>query len=149
MCGKLVGRIYIYLVDMLINDPIADLLARIVNAQQRRKKTMRVPKSDQIERIVKLLVKNKFLAGYETVESEYQGVNEDLIISLRYVNKQGVISEVTRVSKPGSRRYSSYKELETYMRGIGMTVVSTPKGIMTATEARKEKVGGEILFRIW
>lgn len=134
---------------MLTNDPIADLLARIVNAQQRRKKTTRVPKSDQIERIVKLLVKNKFLEGYVVEESEYKGISEDLVISLRYLNKKGVIEEVSRVSKPGSRRYSSYRELETYMSGIGMTVVSTPKGIMSAVDAKKEKVGGEILFRIW
>lgn len=134
---------------MFTNDPISDLLARIVNAQQRRKKTVRVPKSDQIERIVKLLVSNKFLQSYEVGESDYQGVNEDLVITLRYINKKGVIESMKRVSKPGSRRYMPYRDLQRYMGGIGLTVVTTSKGIMSVSDAKKEKVGGEILFKVW
>ncbi len=132
---------------MQITDPIADMLTRIRNANSSKHETVSVPSSKMKLAIAKILLDEGYIAGYEVIEDGLQGV---IKITLKYgANKTKVISGLKRVSKPGLRVYASKEEMPRVLRGLGIAIVSTSKGVMTDKEARKNNVGGEVLAFIW
>ena len=132
---------------MQITDPIADMLTRIRNASSSKHDSVTVPSSKIKLAIAKILNDEGYIAGYELVEDDKQGI---IKINLKYgANKTSVISGLKRVSKPGLRVYANKEELPRVLKGLGIAIISTSKGIMTDKEARKLNVGGEVLAFIW
>ena len=132
---------------MQITDPIADLLTRIRNASSSKHETVDVPASNMKKAIVEILNDEGYIKGYQVIEDGKQGV---IRITLKYgPNKEKVISGLKRVSKPGLRIYSNVEDMPKVMKGLGIAIVSTSKGIMTDREARKQNVGGEVLAFVW
>ena len=131
---------------MQMSDVIADMLTRIRNANSAKHETVDVPASNMKKSIADILVAEGFVKGYEIVEDGKQGI---IRITLKYKNKQRVLQGLKRVSKPGLRVYSNCEDMPKVMNGLGIAIVSTPKGIMTDKKARKENVGGEILAFVW
>ncbi len=131
-----------------MTDPIADLLTRIRNAQTAKHESVSVPHSKIKLGVVKALYEEGFLGAYKIVEHE--GGRKEIEITLRYTSeRQPVISEILRSSRPGRRFYLGYHELRPVRNGIGVAILSTPKGILTDRQAREEKIGGEVICRIW
>jgi small subunit ribosomal protein S8 len=132
----------------MITDPIADMLTRIRNATVRGSKEVMVPTTKMLEAISVILEKEGFVHGHkvEQKQGEPQGT---LIISLKYVNGESAITHAERVSKPGLRNYIGYHKIPVVRRGIGMVILSTSKGVMTGNQAKTEKIGGELLLKIW
>ena len=132
---------------MQITDPIADMLTRIRNANTAKHETVDVPASNMKKAIAEILSEEGYIAGYQIIDDGKQGV---IKISLKYgPNKEKVISGLKRVSKPGLRKYAGAEELPRVLKGLGIAIVSTSKGIMTDREARKQNVGGEVLAFVW
>lgn len=132
---------------MQVTDTIADLLTRIRNAQSAKHDTVEVPASNMKKAICQILVDEGYVRHYSVKEDGKQGV---ITISLKYAEgRQPVIKGLKRVSKPGLRIYSSAEELPKVMKGLGVAIVSTSKGIMTDRAARQQNVGGEVLAFIW
>lgn len=132
---------------MQITDPIADMLTRIRNANNSRHKTVDIPASNMKKAIAEILLKEGYIKDVEIIEDGIQGV---IRITLKYAeNKQKVLSGLKRVSKPGLRIYASKEELPRVLKGLGIAIISTSKGVMTDKEARKLNVGGEVLAFIW
>lgn len=132
---------------MSVTDPIADLLTRIRNANQMRYNEVVAPKSNVKLEIVKILKDEGYIADYKVVKEEVQ---DNIVITLKYgKNKERVISGLKRISKPGLRVYAKAEEIPTVLNGLGISIVSTSKGIMTGKEARKENLGGEVLAYVW
>ena len=131
---------------MNITDPIADMLTRIRNANAQRHETVDVPASKLKKSIAEILVEEGFIKSFEEIEDNSQGI---IRITLKYVNKQKVISGLKRISKPGLRVYASKDELPKVWGGLGIALISTSKGIMTDKKARQEGIGGEVLAYIW
>ena len=132
---------------MQITDPIADMLTRIRNANSSKHESVLVPSSKMKVAIAKILDDEGYINGYEVIDDGKQGV---IKINLKYgANKTKVISGLQRVSKPGLRVYANKEEMPRVLRGLGIAIVSTSKGIMTDKEARKHNVGGEVLAFIW
>ena len=132
---------------MQITDPIADMLTRIRNANSSKHESVNVPASKLKVEIARILNEEGYINGYEVIDDGLQGV---IKITLKYAaNKQKVITGLKRVSKPGLRVYASKDELPRVLRGLGIAIISTSKGIMTDKEARKNNVGGEVLAFIW
>ncbi len=132
---------------MQITDPIADMLTRIRNANSSKHESVNVPCSKLRIEIAKILDKEGYIAGYEVIEDEIQGI---IKINLKYgPGKQKVITGLKRVSKPGLRVYASKDNLPKVLKGLGIAIISTSKGIMTDKEARKLNVGGEVLAFVW
>jgi len=131
---------------MTMTDPVADYLTRLRNAVQARHKRLDIPTSNLKRELTKLLVAHKFISGYSEIKESAQGV---LRIQLKYNDGQPVISGLKRISKPGLRKYVASDELPRVLGGLGIAIISTPKGLMTDTEARQAKVGGEVLCEIW
>lgn len=132
---------------MQITDVIADMLTRIRNANAAKHETVDVPNSNLKRSIAQILVDEGYIKGFEVVENGNQGI---IRITLKYgPNKQRIIQGIKRVSKPGLRIYARSDEIPQVMRGLGVAIVSTSKGIMTDREARKANVGGEVLAFIW
>ena len=132
---------------MQITDPIADMLTRIRNANSSKHESVTVPCSKLRIEIAKILDKEGYIAGYEVIEDEIQGI---IKINLKYgPGKQKVITGLKRVSKPGLRVYASKENLPKVLKGLGIAIISTSKGIMTDKEARKLNVGGEVLAFVW
>ena len=132
---------------MQITDPIADMLTRIRNANSSKHESVNVPASKLKIEIARILNEEGYISGYEVIDDGLQGV---IKITLKYAaNKQKVITGLKRVSKPGLRVYASKDELPRVLRGLGIAIISTSKGIMTDKEARKNNVGGEVLAFIW
>ena len=129
-----------------MNDPIADMLTRIRNANAQRHETVDVPSSKLKKSIAEILLEEGFIKGYEEIEDGVQGT---LRITLKYVNKQKVIRGLKRISKPGLRVYASKEELPKVLNGLGIALISTSKGIKTDKEARQEGLGGEVLAYVW
>jgi small subunit ribosomal protein S8 len=129
----------------MTTDPLADLLTRIRNALASKHKLVSVPFSSIKENIVKLMIKNGYLKGYQ-LEGEKPHLN--IIIKLKYKAKVSKITSLIRLSKPGVRVYSHVKELPKLMRGRGILIISTSKGIMTGREAVKQNLGGELICKI-
>ena len=132
---------------MQITDPIADLLTRIRNAQSSKHETVKVPASNMKKAICQILVDEGFIKNFVVEEDGKQGM---ITINLKYtINREGAIKGIKRVSKPGLRIYSNAEELPKVMKGLGIAIVSTSKGIMTDAKARKENIGGEVLAFVW
>ncbi len=132
---------------MHITDPIADMLTRIRNANNQRHVSVDVPASNMKKAIAKILLDEGYVKNVEYIEDATQGV---IRITLKYAeNKQKVITGLKRVSKPGLRIYASCEELPRVLKGLGIAIISTSKGIMTDKEARRNNVGGEVLAFIW
>lgn len=129
----------------MVTDPIGDFLTRIRNAQERRQEMVSLPSSKLLVAISEILKKEGFVLGYEVVEMKPQN---ELHVSLRYVNGVPVIRELKRVSKPGVRRYRGYKTIKPVKNGLGIAIYSTPMGIITGNDAVKNKIGGEYLCYI-
>jgi small subunit ribosomal protein S8 len=127
-------------------DPITDMLNRIVNAQAVLKPTVSIPFSNLKYEIAKILEKSGFL---EKVEKKGRKIKKVIEITLKYSNEKPAISGLKRVSKPGQRIYSPWKKIKKVKAGYGIAIISTPKGLMTNKEARKQKLGGEILCEVW
>ncbi len=133
---------------MATNDTISDMLTRIRNACSVKHQSTKVPTTRMTRSIAEVLKSEGFI---ESFEETGEGVQKELVISLKYKGKarQPIISTVKRVSKPGLRVYSTSKDLPRVLGGIGIAIVSTSRGIMTDREARKQGVGGEILCYVW
>jgi len=132
---------------MAMNDPLGDLLTRIRNAQMRTKSKVSMPGSKQRERVCEVLKTEGYIRGYASVA--HADGRSELEIELKYFDGEPVIREIERVSKPGRRVYASVKNLPRVNNGLGISVLSTPKGIMADHEARDANVGGEILFTVF
>lgn len=132
---------------MHITDTIADLLTRIRNASTAKHETVDVPASNMKKAIVQILLDEGYIKSFTVIEDGKQGV---IRIVLKYTaGKTPVITGLRRVSKPGLRIYTSCEEMPRVMKGLGIAILSTPKGVMTDKEARKQNVGGEVLAFIW
>ena len=132
---------------MQITDPIADMLTRIRNANSAKHETVDVPVSNMKKAIADILLEEGYIKSYEIIDDGKQGM---IHITLKYgANKEKVISGLQRVSKPGLRVYAGRDELPRVLKGLGIAIVSTSKGIMTDKKARAEKVGGEVLAFVW
>jgi len=131
---------------MQVTDPIADMLTRIRNANSARHETVDVPASKMKKAIAEILLEEGYIKNYQVIEDGKQGV---IRIALKYVGKEKVISGLQRVSKPGLRIYKNTEELPKVLKGLGIAIVSTSKGIMTDKKARQENVGGEVLAFVW
>ncbi len=131
----------------MMTDPIADMLTRIKNALMARKKTVIVPASKIKLEIARILKEEGYIEDYQYIDEKPQGKIE---IVLKYdENKRPVIAGLKRVSKPGRRIYMGYRDLPKVLDGLGIAIVSTSQGIMTDYEARKRKIGGEVICEIW
>lgn len=132
---------------MQITDTIADMLTRIRNATSAKHPTVDVPASNMKKQIAQILVDEGYIKSFRVIDDDKQGV---IRITLKYTeNKSQVITGLRRVSKPGLRIYSNSKDMPKVMKGLGIAIVSTSKGIMTDREARKNNVGGEVLAFVW
>ena len=132
---------------MHITDPIADLLTRIRNASAAKHDSVEIPASNMKKAICQILVDEGFIKNFVVEEDGKQGM---ITINLKYtINREGAIKGLKRVSKPGLRIYSNAEELPKVMKGLGIAIVSTSKGIMTDAKARKENIGGEVLAFVW
>ena len=131
---------------MQITDPIADMLTRIRNANDAKHESVNVPASKLKLAIAKILFEEGYIKAYQFIEDGNQGV---IKITLKYIGKEKVITGLRRVSKPGLRMYVGAEELPKVLRGLGIAIVSTSKGVMTDKQARKEHVGGEVLAFVW
>ena len=132
---------------MVINDPIADMLTRIRNAQVARHDTVTMPASNMKKSIAKLMQNEGFIKSYEVIDDGLQG---EIKITLKYLDKKRpVIVGLKRISKPGLRVYASCEDLPKVLGGLGVAIISTSKGVMTDRMARKENLGGEVLCYIW
>ena len=132
---------------MQITDPVADMLTRIRNANTAKHESVDVPASNLKKAIAKILLDEGYIKSYEVVEDGTQGV---IRIQLKYLSgKEKVISGLRRVSKPGPRVYAGADELPRVLKGLGIAIISTSKGVMTDKAARANHVGGEVLAFIW
>jgi len=131
---------------MSLNDPIGDMIARIKNAQLRNHKKIELPSSNFKVKIADVLKNEGYIIDYKT----FSELNKSkLEISLKYHYGNPVISSIQRVSKPGRRIFSSAQSLPKINNGLGIAIVSTPKGVMTDIDARKQKIGGEIICKVF
>ena len=128
------------------NDPIADMLTRIRNANQMRYKEVEVPASKMKNEIARILKEEGFIVDYKVKKNNIQNI---LVLSLKYVDKERVITGLKRISKPGLRVYVKAEEVPYVLNGLGIAIISTSKGVMTDKEARKQNIGGEVLAYIW
>jgi len=132
---------------MHITDPIADMLTRIRNANSAKHDTVDVPASNMKKSIAQILLDEGYIKSYQVVEGDTQGI---IRIALKYgENKTKVIEGLRRVSKPGLRVYAGADEMPKVLRGLGIAIVSTSKGVMTDKKARAEHIGGEVLAFVW
>lgn len=132
---------------MQMNDPLGDMLTRIRNAQMRGKSTVRTPASKLRAWVLDVLKNEGYIRGYEEVTTD-AGHNE-LEIGLKYHDGTPVIRELSRVSKPGRRVYSGVKDIPQVRQGLGISIVSTPKGVMSDAAARNANTGGEVLCTVF
>ena len=131
---------------MSLSDPIGDMLARIKNSQTRNKKNVAMPSSKFKTKIAKVLKEEGFIIDYKIEDNEKK---QSLIITLKYNYGNPVINTIERVSKPGRRIFSSAESLPRINNGLGIAIISTPKGVMTDVNARKQKIGGEIICKVF
>jgi len=132
---------------MSFSDPIGDMLTRIRNGQQAKKSAVTCPASSVRENVLEVLVREGYIRGYSR-HNVRQGIDE-LTIELKYHEGAPVIREISRVSKPGRRVYSKIKELSKVSNGLGISILSTPRGVMSDAEARAANVGGEVLCQVF
>jgi small subunit ribosomal protein S8 len=132
---------------MSINDPLGDMLARIRNAQMRHKTKVTTPASSLREHVLDVLVEEGFIRGYARVD--YTGGRSEFDIELKYFDGEPVIREIERISKPGRRVYVAVRNLPRINNGLGVAILSTPKGVMADHDAREANVGGEIICTVF
>ena len=132
---------------MTMSDPLADMLTRIRNGQQARQAVVAAPASNLRANVLDVLRREGYIRGF-TREQLRPGINQ-LKIELKYVDGEPVIREIARVSKPGRRIYSKLADLPRVYNGLGISILSTPRGVMSDNEARAAKVGGEVLCRVF
>ena len=132
---------------MSTHDPISDLITRIRNAQMRNKSKVSTPGSRMRANVLEVLKSEGYIRGYATME--HAGGRSEIEIELKYADGAPVIREIDRVSKPGRRVYVSARNLPRVNNGLGISVLSTPKGIMADHDAREANVGGEVLFTVF
>lgn len=131
---------------MVMTDPIADMLTRIRNANKMLHETVEMPASQVKSAILEVLKNEGFIADYKTESKDNKSVT---VVTLKYTNNERVIKGLKRVSKPGLRVYAEADKLPKVLNGLGIAVISTSKGVMTDKQARREKIGGEVLAYIW
>ncbi len=131
---------------MSLSDPIGDMLARLKNSQMRNHKKIELPSSKFKAKIAEILKSEGYIIDYKVTSEENKS---NLHISLKYSSGNPVISSIERVSKPGRRIFSSAESLPKVNNGLGIAIISTPKGVMTDIDARKQKVGGEIICKVF
>lgn len=132
---------------MQITDTVADMLTRIRNANTAKHDTVEIPASNMKKSIAQILLDEGYIKNFEIIEDGKQGI---IKITLKYgPNKTQIITGLRKVSKPGLRIYSGCEDMPKVMKGLGIAIVSTSKGIMTDKQARKENVGGEVLAFVW
>ena len=131
---------------MSFSDPIGDMIARIKNAQMRNIKKIKLPSSKFKIKIAEVLKNEGYIIDHELID---EGVKPNLQINLKYNLGNPVISSIERISKPGRRIFSSAESLPKINNGLGIAIISTPKGVMTDIEARKNKIGGEIICKVF
>ncbi len=132
---------------MSVNDPLGDMLTRIRNAQMRRRPKVATPASNLRARVLDVLADEGYIRGYSRVE--LKGEVPQFEIELKYYNGQPAIREIERISKPGRRVYSPVKDIPTVANGLGVAILSTPKGVMSDSKAREANVGGEVICSIF
>lgn len=132
---------------MSMNDPIADMLTRIRNGQSARKKTVSMPASTMKARVLTVLKNEGYISGFETATDE--AGHPVLEVELKYFNNEPVIKRISRVSTPGLRQYSASQKIPMVANGLGVTIVSTSKGVMSDQQARKFNLGGEIICQVF
>jgi small subunit ribosomal protein S8 len=134
---------------MSLQDPIADLLTRMRNVIGQGKATVRVPYSGLKSRILETLKREGFIKDFETVDAT-ESVSKELLVHLKYAESgASVINSLKRVSKPSCRIYSQVGDIKPVLNGIGINIISTPKGVLSDRECRKEHVGGEVICEVW
>ena len=131
---------------MSLSDPIGDMIARVKNAQERNHKKVDLPLSNFKKKIADILKNEGFIRDFKILENENKNT---LSLELKYHSGNPVISNFERVSKPGRRIFSSADSLPKINNGLGIAIVSTPKGVMTDIDARKQKIGGEIICKVF
>ena len=132
---------------MTMTDPIADMLTRIRNANVVKHETVDVPASNMKKELARILLEEGFVRGYDVIEDGKQGI---IRIQLKYGQTgERVISGLKRISKPGMRVYADKHEVPRVLNGLGISIISTSKGILTDKQARKENVGGEVIWYVW
>ena len=136
---------------MSVNDPIADMLTRVRNALTARHNQAEIPHSTIKEEVAKILNSEGYINGFEVVED---GKFRKIVVQLKYVGntrkqQRSVITGIKRISKPGRRIYSTCDDIPWVLSGMGIAILTTPKGVMTGEEARRQRVGGEILCYVW
>jgi len=132
---------------MQLNDPLGDLIARINNAQMRKKPKVSTPGSRLRARVLEVLKNEGFIRGYSSVE--HKDGRSEIEIELKYFDGEPVIREISRVSKPGRRVYVAVRSLPRVNNGLGVAILSTPKGVMADHDAREANVGGEVLCTVF
>tara|TARA_X000000368_G_scaffold411563_1_gene396635 strand:- start:1913 stop:2311 length:399 start_codon:yes stop_codon:yes gene_type:complete len=132
---------------MVMNDPIGDLLARIRNAQMRNRAAVMTPASKLRSWILDVLKSEGFIRGYQAIQDD-EGKN-NLQIDLKYFDGEPVIKELKRISTPGRRVYTGVKDIPRVRQGLGIAIISTPKGVMSDSKARATNVGGEVLCTVF
>jgi small subunit ribosomal protein S8 len=132
---------------MSASDPIGDLLTRIRNAQERGKSKVNSPASRLRERVLEVLQNEGFIRSFATVQKD--GGKPEIEIELKYFDGAPVIRKIQRVSKPGRRVYASVDSLPTVFNGLGISILSTPKGVMSDADARTQNVGGEVICTVF
>lgn len=130
----------------IVNDPISDMLARIRNASMRSKAKVAIPPSKLRERVLEVLAKEGYIRGFATIEKDGKS---EIEVELKYFDGAPVIKEMQRVSKPGRRVYASVDTLPSVFNGLGISILSTPKGVMSDQDARAQNVGGEVLCTVF
>ncbi len=132
---------------MSMSDPLGDMLTRIRNAQMRDKSNVVTPASRLRANVLKVLKSEGYIRGYS--EAEYAKGKSEITIELKYFDGEPVIRDIKRISKPGRRVYASVKNIPVVSNGLGVSILSTPKGVMSDARAREENVGGEVLCQIF
>ena len=132
---------------MSMNDPLSDLIARIKNAAMRKRSKVLTPASKLRQRVLDVLQDEGYIRGYALIEEP--GKFPVFEIELKYFDGEPVIAEISRVSTPGRRVYSAIRDLKPVKNGLGISILSTPKGVMSDTAARDQNVGGEVLCRVY
>jgi small subunit ribosomal protein S8 len=131
---------------MSMSDPIADFLTRIRNAVHARKKYVDIPASNQKIGIAELMKLNNFIKDFNVIE---EGPQKTIRVHLQYVNGTPSITGITKISKPGLRRYVAKDDIPRVLNGLGMAIISTSQGLLTDKQARQQEVGGEVVCHIW
>jgi len=132
---------------MTMTDPLGDMLTRIRNAQMRKSSKVSTPGSSLRKNVLDVLQAEGYIRGYSTVD--FDNGRSEFEIELKYYDGEPVIRDIERISKPGRRVYASVKNIPRVANGLGVSILSTPKGVMSDAEARDQNVGGEVLCRVF